>query len=41
MKINECCIKDVDLEAMPTSIFLNDDDHDDEILIICYNNTVI
>jgi len=23
-------VKDVDLEAMPTSIFLNDDDDDDE-----------
>jgi len=24
-------VKDVDLEAMPTSIFLNDDDDDDEL----------
>ena len=24
-------VKDVDLEAMPTSIFLNDDDDDNEI----------
>ena len=24
------CVKDVDLEAMPTSIFLIDDDDDDE-----------
>ena len=23
-----CTVKDVDLEAMPTSIFLNDDDDD-------------
>ena len=24
-------VKDVDLEAMPTSIFLNDDDDDDDV----------
>jgi len=24
-------VKDVDLEAMPTSIFLNDDDDDDDL----------
>jgi len=28
VKINDC-VKDVDLEAMPSSIFLKDDDDDD------------
>jgi len=28
-KTNLSVVKDVDLEAMPTSIFLNDDDDDD------------
>ena len=27
-------VKDVDLEAMPTSIFLNDDDDDDDDLYV-------
>ena len=26
-------VKDVDLEAMPTSIFLNDDDDDDDCML--------
>ena len=28
-------VKDVDLEAMPTSIFLNDDDDDDNEINVC------
>ena len=29
-KTNLSVVKDVDLETMPTSIFLNDDDDDDD-----------
>ena len=33
-KTNLSVVKDVDLEAMPTSIFLNDDDDDDDDLFV-------
>ena len=32
-KTNLTVVKDVDLEAMPTSIFLNDDDDDNDLFI--------
>ena len=32
-KTNLSVVKDVDLEAMPTSILLNDDDDDDDLFV--------
>ena len=34
-------VKDVDLEAMPSSIFVNDDDDDDDVPVDCGGDTSI
>jgi len=34
-------VKDVDLEAMPSSIFVNDDDDNDDVPVDCGGDTSI